>query len=214
VRPHYLRGIALTIKSLTGASPNVSWRNIAISPIDSGFGEQKAQSGENACLRQLTTLLHEGIQCCGFNGGHRMAYVPDLAETGSLKSVGYLSRNHDYPKGETSDEMFARLICLAKHPLGAWAGEHLCDLGYCGSNRPQPEFEWQGMEIPRCCSTDILVPDKTVVYIAPALILHYIRAHHYLPPACFIEAVLVCPEPDSADYRSEIKRIVPSFGVD
>jgi hypothetical protein len=50
--------------------------------------------------------------------GHRMVYVPDLAETGSLKSVGYLSRNHDYLKGETSDEMFARLVCLAKHPLG------------------------------------------------------------------------------------------------
>lgn len=143
-----------------------------------------------------------------------MVYVPDLAETGSLKSVGYLSRKHDYPKGETSDEMFARLFCLAKRPLGGWAGEHLCDLGYCGSNRPQPRLEWQGIEIPRSCSTDILVPDKTVVYIAPALILHYIRAHRYLPPACFIEAVLVCPEPDSADYRGQIKKIVPRFRVD
>ena len=143
-----------------------------------------------------------------------MVHVADLAETGSLKSVGYLSGKHDYPKGETSDEMFARLVGLAKHPLGCWAGEHLCDLGYCGSSRPQPELRWQGMEIPRSCSTDILVPDKTVVYIAPALILHYIRAHRYLPPACFIEAVLICPAPDSGAYRGEIKRIAPSFPVD
>jgi hypothetical protein len=140
-----------------------------------------------------------------------MAYRPDLAHTGSLKSVGYLSRKHDYPTGETSDEVFARLVSLVKRPLGCWAGEHLCDLGYCGSNRPQPEFKWQGMKIPRSCSTDILVPDKTVIYVAPALILHYIRAHRYLPPACFIGAVLVCPEPGSDEYRGEIKRITPSF---
>jgi hypothetical protein len=31
-----------------------SWRNIAITLIDLGFGEQTAQACANACLRQLT----------------------------------------------------------------------------------------------------------------------------------------------------------------
>ena len=67
------------------------------------------------------------------------------------------------------------------------------------------------MTIPRWCDTDILVPDRTLVYIAPALILHYIRVHRYLPPAYFIDAVLTCPEPGSDEYLSEIKRIVPNI---
>jgi hypothetical protein len=39
-------------KELPGTLAHTHWRKIAISPIDPGFGEQKAQSGENACLRQ------------------------------------------------------------------------------------------------------------------------------------------------------------------
>jgi len=31
---------------------SVNWRNIAITLIDPDFGEQTAQAGENACLRQ------------------------------------------------------------------------------------------------------------------------------------------------------------------
>jgi hypothetical protein len=140
-----------------------------------------------------------------------MVYEPDLAQTGSVKSVGYLSRDRDYPQGETSDSVFDRLALLAMRPLYNCAGHHDCDLGSCGSDLPQLELKWRGMKIPRSCSTDILVPDRTLVYVAPALILHYIRAHRYLPPACFIDAVLTCPEPGSDEYRSKIRRIVPDF---
>jgi len=67
------------------------------------------------------------------------------------------------------------------------------------------------MKIPRCCSSDILVPGKTMAYMAPALILHYIRTHRYLPPACFLEAVLDCPEPGSAEYLDAIRKVAPNF---
>jgi hypothetical protein len=33
------------------------WRNITISPIDPDFGEQKAQSCENACFRQQSATV-------------------------------------------------------------------------------------------------------------------------------------------------------------
>lgn len=142
---------------------------------------------------------------------NEMVYEPDLAQTGPVKSVGYLSRDRDYPKGETSDSVFDRLALLAMRPLYSYAGHHACDLGSCGSDLPHLELKWRGMTIPRSCSTDILVPDRTLVYIAPALILHYIRAHRYLPPACFIDAVLTGPEPGSDEYRREIRRIAPNF---
>jgi len=32
---------------------DVNWRNISIALTDPEFGKQKAQSGENACFRQL-----------------------------------------------------------------------------------------------------------------------------------------------------------------
>jgi hypothetical protein len=69
------------------------------------------------------------------------------------------------------------------------------------------------MRIPEWGSSDILVPDKTVIYMAPSLILHYIRAHQYLPPACFVLAVLNCPEPGSEEYREAIRKIAPDFRV-
>ena len=139
-----------------------------------------------------------------------MVYQPDLVQTGPFKSVGYLSRGRDYPKGETSDSVFDCLALLATRPLYCYGGHHDCDLDSCGSDLAHAPLKWRGMTIPRWCSTDILVPDKTLVYIAPALILHYIRAHRYLPPACFLDAVVTCPSPGSDEYRSEIKRIVPN----
>lgn len=140
-----------------------------------------------------------------------MVFQPDLAQNGPFKSVGYLSRDRDYPKGETLDSVFDRLASLAMQPLYCCAGHHDCDLGSCGSGLPHPELKWRGVTIPRWCSADILVPDQTFVYVAPALILHYIRVHRYLPPACFTDAVLACPEPASDEYRSEIRRIVPNI---
>ena len=39
------------------SNSKVAWRNIAISLIDPDFGKQSAQTGENACFRQLSQDL-------------------------------------------------------------------------------------------------------------------------------------------------------------
>ena len=139
-----------------------------------------------------------------------MTYHADLTR-GDVTSVGYLGNGHDYPEGETSEAVFDRLASLVMLRVVCWMGYHHCDLGVCRSNQPQPDFYWRGMKIPRCCSSDILVPGKAVVYMAPALILHYIRTHRYLPPACFLEAVLDGPEPGSAEYLDAIRKTAPKF---
>jgi hypothetical protein len=127
-------------------------------------------------------------------------YIPDLAEKEAYRFVGYLSREHDYPKGNTSDPVFDRLTELVRAAPIAYCGYHECDLESCGLNQAQPELSWRSQAIPRHCSTDILVPDGAVLYRAPALILHYIRAHQYLPPMCFVDAVVRCPDPRSPEY--------------
>src|SRR5215469_12850528 len=98
-----------------------------------------------------------------------MTYRPDLAQTGPVKSVGYLSREHDYPKGKTSEALFDRLASLAMLRVLDWLGSHECDLGSCGRTQLRTDLFWRGMRIPEHCSSDILVPDKTVVYMSTAL---------------------------------------------
>jgi hypothetical protein len=140
-----------------------------------------------------------------------MTYSPDLAEGGPVKSVGYLTRDREYPQGEVADLVFDRLVRLAKLRIVQWFGHHHCDLDPCGPGQPQPELYYEGLVIPRQCSTDIFVPDQEAVYVAPALILHYIRFHRYLPPTCFLEAVLRCPQPGSDEYFAALKRAAPDF---
>ena len=123
-------------------------------------------------------------------------------------SVAYLARDCEYSQGEVSDEVFERLVSLVKRPFGAWCGFHNCDLDPCGSGSPLA-LKYKGQAIPTHCSTDILVPGDCVVYVAPALILHYIRAHRYRPPADFIGAVLQCAEPGSAEHLAAFKRAAP-----
>ena len=135
-------------------------------------------------------------------------YIQDLAERGIIRFVGYLSREHDYETGDTPDRVFDALAELVlyevTHTLHAWEGFHHCDLGLCGENQPQSELYWGGMVIPRRCDKDIFLPDGAVVYQAPALILHYIRAHSYRPPSSFTDALLRCPGVSSEEFLDTI----------
>ena len=136
-----------------------------------------------------------------------MIYRADLSSGERVTSVGYLARGYEYPRGEVSDECFDRLVKLVMVRLVHWFGFHNCDLDPCGSGQDQPKHYYQGQVIPDKCSTDILVPGENLVYVAPALILHYIRCHKYLPPACFLDAVMGCAEPGSDEYIAAINKV-------
>ena len=64
---HELKGTALAraghgmAYGLAGARV-VNWRNIAIALTDTDFGEQKAQSGENAWLRKSSARISVTLQ--------------------------------------------------------------------------------------------------------------------------------------------------------
>ena len=124
--------------------------------------------------------------------------------------VGYLEAGKDYSRGEVSELAFERLVGLVKHSFIAWCGYHYCDLDPCGSPQPLPELRYKGLVIPTRGDSDILVPGETVIYVAPALILHYIRAHNYLPPSPFLKAVLACPDHASPEYLAALEKICPA----
>lgn len=52
----------------------------------------------------------------------------------------------------------------------------------------------------------IWVAGETAVYAAPALILHYVLGHNYLPLEPFIHAVLHGPQPGSPDHEALLAR--------
>jgi hypothetical protein len=133
-----------------------------------------------------------------------------MAAFNHARRVGYLTRSDDYARGEVSEEIFERLVNLVSSPFMRWAGYHDCDLDPCGTEQPPPDLRYKGLVIPSQCDSDILVPDKAALYVAPALILHYIRCHHYLPPSYFLNAVLACPEPGSPEYLAAIEKICPA----
>lgn len=137
-------------------------------------------------------------------------YRADLTRSGELITVGYLARGHPFTKGKVSRIFFDRVVALVRTPLYSSCGYHTCDVGWCGliPAGGHPKFRHKGCVI-SVGSTDVLVPDKDVVYEAPSLILHYIRHHKYLPPSCFVQAVLECPDPGSPRYFAAIKSVAP-----
>jgi hypothetical protein len=141
-----------------------------------------------------------------------MTYYADLTGTGRVRHIGYLARGHYYTKGTTSETFFDHLVALVERPLGAWAGYHTCNLGWCGLrlHPPQPTLRYKGRVL-GLGDTDIFVPGDEVVYWASSLILHYIRRHRYAPPSRFVNAVLNCPDPRSQEYCAAIKRIAPEM---
>ena len=58
---------------------------------------------------------------------------------------------------------------------------------------------------------NLLVPSANAVYIAPEMILHYIRGHSYRPPAEFVEATLQCPEQGSEDFMALLGQFKPKW---
>ena len=56
-------------------------------------------------------------------------------------------------------------------------------------------------------SGDIAIPSGDVLFVAPTMIVHYVRVHGYLPPVDFVRAVLACPAPTTAAYADAVTAI-------
>jgi hypothetical protein len=128
-------------------------------------------------------------------------YFPWLDPMGEkLKAVGWLSKDYPYTRGKVQKEFFRRLLLLLKQAWqpGAFAGCHTC--GFCAPWRASDSLELYQMGV-HMGVANLFVPGDGIVYVAPSMIAHYIRAHGYAPPMAFCAAVLNCPEMGSDEYR-------------
>jgi hypothetical protein len=119
-----------------------------------------------------------------------------------LRSVGWLSKDFVFPRGEVSWDFFSKLCELTKNPWQPFLfrGFHVCEL-----------CQFKNYE--RTCkgTNNLFIPFNDVIYVAPEMILHYINEHHYLPPAVFIEAVMHCPDMQSIEYKILVEKWSKSF---
>ncbi|MGE0592107.1 MAG: hypothetical protein AB7G23_12345 [Vicinamibacterales bacterium] len=127
-----------------------------------------------------------------------MTFCPDFGEVTQItagkhvRAVGWLSINHDYTTGNAPGDFVARLreFCANYSAsedelgFGMFCGFHTCE--FCGDCR--------GIG-------NVGVPAGDLLYVAPEMIHHYVTAHRYLPPAEFVEAVMACPLPGTAEYK-------------
>jgi len=82
--------------------------------------------------------------------------------------------------------------------------------GQCGAARPLDYMVKWGLR-GATGYRNVWIPAANAVYIAPEMILHYIRGHSYRPPDEFVEAVLVAPDQGSEDYMALIGQFQPPF---
>ena len=113
-----------------------------------------------------------------------------------LCAVGWLEQSHSFRTGTVPSAVVSKLKEMLEQMRSAYfhyafRGLHDCSL--CpGTFRLTESY------------LNLFVPGASVIYIAPAGIVHYIETHSYLPPEVFLDAVLRCPKCTSAGYREAL----------
>lgn len=101
------------------------------------------------------------------------AYSKSIPESFSAIMIGWLG-NSIPSSGETPGEFLERLEWAYEQREidQGWLGEHECEI--CNNCTDRGE---------------ILIVDGHKMYVAPKMILHYVKDHSYLPAEEFMEAV-------------------------
>jgi hypothetical protein len=135
----------------------------------------------------------------GFRTGERqpMSWFPEMsrqsmvAEGDHVRAVGWLSSRQPYTRATVPTDFLARLrefVQLSSASADAlyfpaFAGLHTCE--FCGKDHDSRNFG---------------VPSGDLLFVAPAMIAHYIEQHGYCPPMEFISAVVASPLPNTPAY--------------
>jgi hypothetical protein len=117
-----------------------------------------------------------------------------FARGDNVRAVGWLEAGHPYEQGPVPNDFLAR---LKQHVATAcqyvrFRGIHTCNLCPKGQRKAGHR--------------NLMIPTEKLLYVAPELVVHYIEDHGYRPPQEFIEAVMACPEQESAAYAVLLRR--------
>jgi hypothetical protein len=113
-----------------------------------------------------------------------------------VRAIGWLAAGHDFARGPLDEEVASITERLA---ADGWihvvaCGPHECELCHSAHS-----------------SANLLVPGNNVLYVAPAMVAHYMRKHEYLPPTEFRESVLRCHDPGTDAYFAALRPFLEVF---
>jgi hypothetical protein len=146
-------------------------------------------------------------------------YFPDLsiysydqnAELRVVRNIGWLSAAHTFQTGTVPFEVLYKLTALAMtRPVRPTRASHACE--FCGG----VQYIGLGGREVSLGAAELWVPsvdEKCTHFAAPDLIVHYLLAHGYRPPAEYIKSVMAVdltswkPNPE---YPKILRGLVPS----
>jgi hypothetical protein len=110
-----------------------------------------------------------------------------------LRAVGWLERGQPFATGAVSTDAYVALQQLLMEPWQpvVFCGMHQCDL--CQFDGPMQ-------------SRNLFLPAGDSIFVAPAMIAHYIAAHHYRSPDAFLAVVISIAPLSRQDYLLSVLR--------
>jgi len=140
-----------------------------------------------------------------------MAYFPDLSPYAyghgshpGVVHVGWLGHGHPYATGIVDLHLIEKMKRLATKPVELYRGKHFCELCIEPPNLVKtylpngivldPQCSWMHWYEQHSSNGEIRVSRGGATFAAPVLVVHYIEAHHYLPPEVFLKAIEEAPE--------------------
>lgn len=117
-------------------------------------------------------------------------------------AVGWLENGKPYTIGKAPEGLVGKLreFIKTRTITHMFLGIHECDL--CEVELPPGYLN----VIDGLGSKTTFIAHKNKLYIFPDLIIHYIEAHSYLPPAEFIQAVLDSEPQETIEYFKRIRQ--------
>ena len=107
---------------------------------------------------------------------------------GQPVNVGWMELGKPLPIGLMSPYLIQKLEkLLVVKPVNHMMGDEFCS--FCLKGRKRHEVELEERKTIPGGSFEIFVPGDGKTYMAPELIVHYVRVHDYLPPLEFREAL-------------------------
>ncbi len=105
-------------------------------------------------------------------------------------NVGWLDELHEFTRYEGDAPAWVERLerFCREHRCHQTRGVHRCP--FCA-----PDAAFHQSDECWLASAEIVVQGRLAVYQAPALVAHYVRAHHYLPPADFVQAFVESEAP-------------------
>jgi hypothetical protein len=113
-----------------------------------------------------------------------------------VRAIGWLDGEHRFARGPVPP---AFRSALEEHLTHAWQFVRFMGAHRCTVCSLIVRIFGRGGH------ANLWVPTEKHLFIAPAMILHYVGWHGYCPPEPFIEAVLACPPQGSEAYFERMR---------